>query len=413
MTESSPPSFHEPAHSSPAAVRHLKWFGLTTIAGWSTVIVINLIAFQMIVDPRNQSAAQLITGWERTYKPIVFERLDPQIASFGASWARDAFDPQTVSAISGRRFFNFAVSAGQPYEIRRFLQSAAAHGTLQQIVLNLDSFVTRPHRLRHGAGFNESLLSTNADGSVNSSAARSRLIAVTLSGASLGYNFSVGDALWRMARGQSRTEVLPAYERRDYSAARAELERARATILGGAGNARSGEQPINVRLASDEFERTLRIACDHGIEVFSYFTPHHATSPFAIDRTPLKLELLDVLARTQQSCASRIHYFDFSYPNFVTLEALLQYLPSSRYYRPDDHPRPAVGELMVARMLGKALPSDRTDAAADFGVDLLALERPQAVAWITTRQARWRGQWTEPERAAVLQSLRTTPPGQD
>jgi hypothetical protein len=284
---------------------------------------------------------------------------------------------------------------------------------LQQIVLNLDSFVTRPHRLRYGAGFNESLLSNNADGSVNSGAARSRIIAVTLSGASLGYNFSVGDALWRMARGQSRTEVLPAYERRDYSAVRAELERARAAILGGAGRAQRGEQPINMRLATDEFERALRIACDHGIEIFTYFTPHHATSPFAIDRTPLKTELLDVLARTQKSCASRIHYFDFSYPNFVTMEALLQYLPRSRYYRPDGHPRPAVGELMVARMLGKALPPDHADAAADFGVDLLALDRQQAVAWITTRQARWSGQWSEPDRAAVLQTLRNTPPGQD
>ena len=94
------------------------------------------------------------------------------------------------------------------------------------------------------------------------------------------------------------------------------------------------------------------------------------------------------------SIDARISYFDFSYPNAVTLEGVLTPVTSSEYYRPDGHPRPTMGVLMAARMFDREFPP-ATPAVLeqDFGVDLLAHE--DAEGWLLERAARCEGDWGE------------------
>ena len=66
--------------------------------------------------------------------------------------------------------------------------------------------------------------------------------------------------------------------------------------------------------------------------------------------------VLQLLRRKQPSCRARIRYFDFAYPNAMTLEGVFNPVKSSEYYRPDGHPRPSVGLLMAARMFDRELP---------------------------------------------------------
>ncbi|MFY8018122.1 MAG: hypothetical protein ACOVN9_08405, partial [Inhella sp.] len=127
-----------------SAKTHLRWILAMAALLWLFVIGINGTAFFVIAAPENQRILQNNVGWERTYKPMIHDRLRPEVAVFGASWARDAFDYEEITEILGRPFFNHAVSGGQPYENRRFLQSALAEGNLQVVLLNLNSFQRHP-----------------------------------------------------------------------------------------------------------------------------------------------------------------------------------------------------------------------------------------------------------------------------
>ena len=64
------------------------------------VAAVNRIAYRQMLLPENQTIVQLIDGWARVYKPILFDHFDPQVAVYGASWARDAFDPATVGPLT-------------------------------------------------------------------------------------------------------------------------------------------------------------------------------------------------------------------------------------------------------------------------------------------------------------------------
>jgi hypothetical protein len=96
-----------------------------------------------------------------------------------------------------------------------------------------------------------------------------------------------------------------------------------------------------------------------------------------------KLEVLAVLRARTPACKATLSLYDFDYPNAVTLEDRSN--PGlSRYWRPDGHPRPTVGELMAARMFGKPLPAwAPADLVSEWGVELL--RNPGAVEWLAER----------------------------
>jgi hypothetical protein len=383
-----------------AGARYLRWFAATVTLVWSLVILINLTALQMLVNPKNQSVVQTISGWERTYKPILFSRMAPEVAVFGASWARDAFDPELATQVLGRKFFNFAVSGGEAYEARRFLQSAIVDGHLQAAVINLDTLLMRPDKRQYRFGFDESLLAAKADGSRNEKAARSRAFAVALSGAAIGYNLSVAKAIWKINHGSAKDQVLTTYDRFDMRPFAAERDAAYQRIFGNGPGPLPAPGLADMDYAMSELRQIIDAACRAGITVFTYLTPNHAMSPGAVDQSARNEQLLDALHALQSTCATRIRYFDFSYPNLVTLDGVINKTEFAHFFRSDGgHPRPTVGPLMLASLFD--LPP-AIAGANDFGVDLLALPREDAVQWIRSHQARWNGKWVPAERDNLL-----------
>lgn len=391
------------------ASTHLRWILAVAAVLWLLVIGINGTAFYVIAAPENQRVLQNNVGWERSYKPMIHDRLQPEIAVFGASWARDAFDYEEISALIGRPFFNHAVSGGYPYENRRFLQSALDLGRLQVVVLNLDSFIGHPRQTKFQYGFNEGLLRVEPDGSVNTQRSWNRFFAATLSGAAVGNNLAAFGILRQYRGGKPKEQLLRAYDRRDFNRQTERVQRWRATLLDGRpsseGQAETFEQVEFVRRL-DELATALRLACGRGVALKAYFTPTHPVlESKMLDQTAAKLAVWDFLRARQTSCPGGLEMWDFAYPNAITLEGLREGGGKARFFREDGHPRPSAGQLMAAQMFGKSL---FASPLQDLGRDLLRMDRASAEDWLSSRQARWRGDWRESERQAVLSDLDLT-----
>jgi hypothetical protein len=379
--------------------RHLWVFALTAGLLFALVAGFNLYIFKVIAAPANQRILQNNVGWERSYKPILFDELKPKVAVFGASWARDAFDYEEMTSFFGREFFNFAASGAQPYENLRFLQSALALGSLDTVILNLDSFSAYQRRPPTQYGFNEDILSVKPDGTANPFKTWHRLFALTLSGAAIASNVSSLKLLSQAQQGTPKEQMLRAYDRADYrqwpgAAEGFQQRRSEAPRL--------DESPRRQALPADIEEQgrylvhlktALREVCQRGITTYTYLTPHHAFSFFG-ERLNDKLlarqlAILDALQAARRGCKARLHFYDFHYPNGVTLESISVPLEFGELYRSDLHPRPAVGRLMVQKMFASASASARPGDPQEFGTDLLAMSDDEAKRWISQRFARW------------------------
>ncbi|MGB5131339.1 MAG: hypothetical protein WBO00_01895, partial [Steroidobacteraceae bacterium] len=129
----------------------------------------------------------------------------------------------------------------------------------------------------------------------------------------------------------------------------------------------------------EELERMLDRLCGRDIDIHAYFTPDLAVKGTRGRSLAETLHGLDLLRRRQPDCRARLHYYNFNYPNAVTLDGLAKPERYSRYYRSDGHPRPTVGLLMAARMFGRPFPDGTPqEISADFGVDLMAVDDAEA-----------------------------------
>lgn len=139
--------------------------------------------------------------------------------------------------------------------------------------------------------------------------------------------------------------------------------------------------------------------CEHGIDTYAYFSAFHMWSNSCDVQARIQLSTLEFLRNKQTSCAAKLSYFNFNYPNVVTLEGMLSPVTHSTYYRPDGHPRPTLGLLMAASMFDVEFPAGSPAALqSDFGVDLLS--HPDAEGWLLERAARCAGDWGEGGYAA-------------
>ena len=145
------------------ARRFLRIFAICVVVIACIVASVNLVAYRYMLRENNQAIVQLLSGWGRIYKPILYDELKPGVAVFGASWARDAFDPIETGRLLGRRVFNHGVSGGTPYETRRFVDSALDNPQLEAAVINLDTFYRDELGARFRYGFDESILDVDAD----------------------------------------------------------------------------------------------------------------------------------------------------------------------------------------------------------------------------------------------------------
>lgn len=369
-----------PATDSPRwAPRYLKIAAAIVGVVTAVVVAINLVAFHFITQPAYATITQLLDGWGRNYKPILHDTLQPQVVAFGASWVRDSFDADTLSAQTGKKAFNHAVSGGQPYENRRFLESAlAGDSAIDTVLLNVDSFILRPHAIRFGYGFDESILNTDPDGSPNRWVGVRRLYAVTLSGAAIGVNLDLFRNILRLNAGETKEDIAPSYERRDFATARIRHPREATTTTMVAEALAAFGKPVDERPYA-EMQKALDAVCSRPLTVHWFFVPHlmslEGTATIAT-----KLEVLALLRARMPGCKATLSLYDFDYPNAVTLEDRTN-RGLSLYWRPDGHPRPTVGELMAARMFGKPFPAwAPAEAEADWGRELL--NDPGAVDWL-------------------------------
>jgi hypothetical protein len=374
-----------------AGTRFLKVFALTIVLVVVLVAAFTRFAYWQMLKPQNQTIVQLIDGWARIYKPILIDHSDPQVVVFGASWARDAFDPLETGRLTGREWFNHAVSGATPYEMRRFVESSMDLARLEAVVLNLDTFLRPDAIIRMKRGFDEALLDTDPEGIPTRWLTIQREIAITLSGAAIGNSLEVLDAVRMRDLGVDPAEYLDSYERHDFAGREADIERMRAAAreLGGGAAAPTGpvlsELPLPPGTA--ELERVLGLLCRKSIDVHAYFTPVMILQGEQGRGLASTLHGLDVQTRRRRDCRARLHFYNFNYPNAVTQDGLEARERFSQYYRPDGHPRPTLGLLMVARMFGTEFPDDTAPAiVADFGFDLLAA--PDAEVWLRNQAFR-------------------------
>jgi hypothetical protein len=385
------------------ARRHLR--RILVLLGLVILVIVgsNNLVFRMIRSPEHVTTAQMIYGWARLYKPMVYDSVDADIVSFGFSWVRDIFDPVPASALTGKTFFNFGVSGATSFESLRLIQNALAIDPPEHVFLDLESFFDAPRASLVEQQFDERILYVNRDGSPNTQAAFNRWIKINTSGAALAFNIRFFETLWDMRAGKTREEVLPSYERRDWRQNQGDIDLYRAWMTTNARGERAVKQ-LTTRSFVD-LEQAVRLLCDAGVRVHLYEAPYICGGNGDDTREGLAL-----MRRLQASCTTPITYHSFRYPNAVTMEGLSKDAGLSLFYRPDGHPRPPLGQMMLTRIFALQDHPDAPPLPKDFGVDLMTLGDDEAEAWIAEHAARCYGGWRPGAYAATLAEMESLMP---
>jgi len=397
VDEHSNPGRHD-EHNLAAGRRFLRIFACCVSITAVIVASVNLVAYNYMLRDNNQTIVQLLAGWGRMYKPILYDEAKPNVAVYGASWARDAFDPGATGRIIGLKVFNHAVSGGTAYETRRFADSSLDNPNLQAVIINLNTFYRSSPRARVRYGFDESILDVDPGHKPNQWVALKRTYSLALSGAATGANLKLISTLRARDSGAAPSTYLEAYEQADHTRRSGQMEIARQRIFPEPGTESEPSLPDSPSWFGSaelmELEVMIDGFCEHGVDVYAYFTPSHVRQQSCELSAVEELSALGFLRRKQTMCNARISYFDFSYVNAVTLEGVLSPVTSSKYYRPDGHPRPTMGELMAASMFDREFPPGTPALVEeDFGADLLT--QPDAEGWLLERAARCEGDWGE------------------
>jgi len=386
--------------------RFIVIFGICVIVIAALVATVNLLAYRYMLRTENQAIVQLLSGWGRTYKPILYDEVQPEIAVFGASWARDAFDPIETSRQLGRSVFNHGVSGGTRYETRRFADSALDNPNLHAAIINLNTFYRDKVAARFRYGFDESILNVDPDHQPNRFVGLRRAYSLALGGWAVGANIKLISTIMARDRGVAKPDYLESYEQANLT--RRNMNPIRKRIFPEHGQAVKPRQ-ANSAPDSPTFEQTeLGIMidgfCEKGIDVYAYFTPTHTRQQSCDLEALEEMAALGFLRDKQRNCSARIHYFNFAYPNAMTLEGVLNPVKASHYYRPDGHPRPTAGLAMAASMFGSPWPPDTAPVLMqDFGVDLIA--HADAEGWLLQRAARCQGDWGEDGYRDLVKAL--------
>jgi len=246
-------------------------------------------------------------------------------------------------------------------------------------VLNLDTVLRPTPAVKIKYGFDEALLDTDPSGRPTRLLAARRTFATTLSGAAIGNNLEMLHALRARDSGADVSVYIESYDHFDFAGHERDIAKLKKQLPQLAGPLPPEAAPplsqLPVPPYAQELEKMLDGLCRLDIDIHAYFTPDLAAKASRGRGLAETLHALELLRRRQHGCRARLHYYNFNYPNAVTLDGLAEAERYSRYFRSDGHPRPAVGVLMAARMFRRPFP-DGTPAeiSADFGVDLLAVD---------------------------------------
>lgn len=391
---------HPSVLSRRVASRYVKRLLIILLLVLLSVMGLNNIVFHLIQSPQNVGTAQMIYGWARLYKPMIYDDVKPEIVSFGYSWVRDLFDPPKMEALTGKRFFNFGMSGATSFESYRLIQSSLAVHKPEIVLLDLRSFYDTPREHLMESQFDERILHVNRDGSLNPYANLFRLVKVNTSGAALAFNYRFLSTKWRLMSGERRENVLESYEQRDWSKAAGRIESIRRLVSNQRDFGEETDPRIRGALTYRDLQASMRLLCDAGVDIKLFESP--ITCGYNMSQT---LSALALVREVAPSCASSISFHVFRYPNAVTLEGLSQDPGLSLFYRPDNHPRPPLGELITTKMLGLEEQPNAPPLPSDFGIDVSAMPIDAAEQWILSRGKRCYGQWEDGVLDATLEDL--------
>lgn len=380
------------------AQRHFRRILALLAVTIAVIIGLNNLTFHLVRQPQNVGTAQMIYGWARLYKPMIYDSVDATSVSFGYSWVRDIFDPVKAEALTGESFFNFGISGATSFESLRLIENMLYVHKPKRVFLDLESFDDAPVASQVEQQFDERILYVNRDGSVNPNATLHRIIKINTSGAALGFNLAFLETLYKQRQGIPIEELLPSYQRRDWRDFASTVADMR-TWLTVATTPVAGDQSRGSSKMPklQDLTKAVTLLCAAGVDIHLYEAPYICGGDGTASRAGLA-----VMRSLAKSCQSKITYHSFRYPNAVTVEGLVAPDRPSLFYRPDGHPRPSLGQLVLTRILGLEGRPDAPPLPADFGTDLMALSPEAAERWISERAARCYGHWPEGGLQATL-----------
>lgn len=382
-------------YSRMATRRFIRWMLTFLLIALLGVVVMNNLVFNMMKAPERVNTTQMIPGWGRIYKPIMYDELKPELVSFGYSWVRDIFDPELANKLTGKTFFNFGVSGASSFESYRFIQSSLAYHVPERAFLDIRAFRDAPRARLMKHQFDERILHVNRDGSPNSTAPLFRWFKINTAGAALAFNLRFLEIEWALRNGSDRESLLPPYQRRDWGSRSQEIAAYKKRITEPSTSNFSGQIP-----SLEDLKKSVRLLCDAGVAVHVYDPPWPCSAPEAV-----ALNDLQTLTELKSECSANMTFHVFGYPNAVTMEGLATGIEKSTFYRPDGHPRPPVGQLVLTRILNLQGKAQAATLPNDFGEDLLAMPDANAKQWIKEKAARCNGQWAKSEFSAILEEM--------
>jgi len=371
----------------------------------ASIIGLNNLTFSLIRAPENIGTAQMIYGWARIYKPMLYDYAEADSVSFGYSWVRDLYDPVKASALTGERFFNFGMSGATSFESRRLIENMLYIRPPKRVFLDVESFYDAPPASLVESQFDERLLYVNRDGSVNRRARLERFIKLNSSGAALGFNMAFLKTLYLQRQGVPVEDLLPSYERRDWRDWSDNIAQLKGWLEG------TVEPPVQIGDADSprqpDFE-DLRVSmqklCEANVEI------NLVESPYICGSGIITRRVRALAKEIGASCKAPISYNSFRYANAVTIEGIVGTPRLSTFYRPDGHPRPSLGQMMLTRIMGLEGKPGAPPLPKDWGGDLMAMSDAEAEAWIAAREGRCDGSLSPGALAAMIEEAEALTP---
>jgi len=363
--------------------RYIRVLQIALFTSVLSVILLNNVVFQMMRSPERISTSQMIPGWSRIYKPLMYDVAKPDVVSFGYSWVRDLFDPEIAEPLLGKRFFNFGLSGATSFESMRLIQSSLASHVPERALLDIRAFRDAPRARLLEHQFDERILHVNRDGSENTMAPIFRWIKVNTGGAALAFNLRFLNIEQKLRLGAQRETLLQPYEQRNWALRAEDVKNYRALI-------EQASPPNNTQDENtyEDLKKSIGLLCKKGVKVHIYDAPWPCSQPHQVS-----INQLNILRGLGKTCQSDLTYHMFGYPNAVTMEGLQENPAQSLFYRPDGHPRPTAGQLILTKIFDLKDTDSAPPLPSDFGQDLLNLPKVQADLWVKERVARCEGKW--------------------
>ncbi|HYM35809.1 MAG TPA: hypothetical protein VET48_10465 [Steroidobacteraceae bacterium] len=363
-----------------AARKYLFWFFGTVGAAIAAIFLFNLIADAYILNHRASASVETVSGFERALKPAWLAAIQPSMVFIGSSRVRVGFDPALINQIFHLKSFNYGASSATAYELRRYVQDAAAQPSVKTIIVGLDPFAGDESVESFGGGFDEAHLAVTKTGAPTPQRDWRLFTSRYLSGGALGMHALSVYLLSQLGTNQfaaDRPDLFTAYGRMTQSTFDREMNR-------------RGARTMSLEPSEDsELRAMLSSICNYRGNVYLFFPPDDfaiVSRYVANDMSGFisfkKIVLTDV-RRHNSTCANQVRLFDFMYLNSITNERLNVSHTRSTYYEDPIHFRPPTGLILLRRMLTHGSDSN-------IGIELSADPRAnEDIESIRAQTAKW------------------------